>query len=151
MNWIHAAYDYLAEAVLLDHHDTANNTADGLHLAALASGWMAVILGLGGTRHHNGRLSFAPRLPQALHRVAFPFSFQGRNLKVEISQTEATYRLLSGAELEIDHWGGPLTVTREGPVARPIPPAAPVPMLRQPSGRAPLSRRGSAADHDVRR
>jgi alpha,alpha-trehalose phosphorylase len=140
---VQLAYDYLAEAALLDHHDTAHNTADGLHLAALAGGWMAVILGLAGTRHHSGRLSFAPRLPPALRRVAFPFSFQGRRLWVEITPTEATYRLRSGAELEIEHWGASLTVTPEAVVVRPIPPAPPVPVLRQPPGRAPSRRLGS--------
>ena len=142
---VQLAYDYLAEATLLDHHDTENNTADGLHMGALAGGWMAVILGLGGARNHNGRLSFTPRLPEALRRLAFPFTFQGRHLRVEITPTETSYRLLSGGALEFDHWGEPLTVSPGGVVVRPIPPAPPVPVLRQPAGRSPSRRRGSTA------
>ncbi len=69
---VQLAYDYLAEAALLDHQDIHRNTADGLHLAALAGGWMAVIAGLAGAREHDGRLSFAPRLPVPLSRIAFP-------------------------------------------------------------------------------
>lgn len=73
------AYDYLAEAILLDHHNSARNTADGLHLAALAGGWSAVINGLAGMRDHDRRLSFQPaaarrhrpdRLPACLPRTA---------------------------------------------------------------------------------
>jgi len=140
---IELAYDYLAEAALLDHHDTAHNTADGLHLAALAGGWMAVILGLGGTRQHNGRLCFAPRLPAALRRIAFPISFQGRDLRVEITPTRATYRLAAGAPLEIEHWEDLVTVTPGESETRRIPPATSVPVLHQPAGRAPSHRRGS--------
>ncbi len=143
---VQLAYDYLAEATLLDHHDTAHNTADGLHLAALAGGWMAVILGLGGARQHDGHLSFSPRLPKPLSRIAFPFSFQGRHLHVAITQVSASYELRSGSPLEIEHWDKPLTVTRKRPVVRALPPPTPIPTLRQPPGRAPSSRRRAAAN-----
>jgi len=148
---VQLAYDYLAEAALLDHLDTARNTADGLHLAALAGGWMAVILGFGGARQHGGRLSFAPRLPEPLRRIAFPFSFRGRHLHGEITPFGASYELRSGAALEIEHWDAPLTVTRERPAVRAIRPQPPIAPLRQPSGRAP-ARRGIATDDlDARR
>lgn len=138
---VQLAYDYLAEAALLDHHDLEHNTSDGLHLAALAGGWMAVIAGLAGAREHDGRLSFAPRLPEPLSRIAFPFAFQQRHLHVEITPVAATYRLQAGTPLEIEHWGTPLTVTDEAPAVRPIPPPPPVDPLHQPFGRAPMRRR----------
>ena len=145
------AYDYLAEAALLDHHDANHNTADGLHLAALAGGWIAVIAGLAGARQHNGRLSFTPRLPEPLRRIAFTYAFQGRRLHVEITQTSATYRLRTGAPLEIVHWGKPLTVTPETPAVGSIPPPPPAaPSLRQPPGRAPTRRHPPAqTSHDT--
>lgn len=137
---VQLAYDYLAEAALLDHHDIHDNTAEGLHLAALAGGWHAVIDGLAGARQHNGRLSFSPRLPEPVSRIAFPFTFQGRQLHVDISPGSATYGLRSGAPLEIQHWGDTLTLRSEAPAVRPIPSAPPVPPLRQPHGRAPRRR-----------
>ena len=139
------AYDYLAEAALLDHQDFERNTADGLHLAALAGGWLAVIEGLAGARRRGGQLAFAPRLPDALHRLAFPFAFRGRRLMVEITATTATYRLLAGAPLEIVHWGAPLLVAVEAPVEARIHPPPEPPQARQPPGRAPTRRR--PADH----
>ncbi len=42
------AYDYLKEAVLVDLHDLHENTRNGLHLAALAGGWSALVAGFGG-------------------------------------------------------------------------------------------------------
>ncbi|MHB1243726.1 MAG: glycoside hydrolase family 65 protein, partial [Gaiellaceae bacterium] len=140
---VQLAYDYLAEAALLDHHDIHRNTSDGLHLAALAGGWIAVISGLAGARQHDGRLSFAPRLPRPLRRIAFPFTFQGRQVHVEIGPASATYRLRAGAPLELEHWGAVLTLTSETAAVRPIPPPPPVPALRQPPGRAPRRRRPS--------
>ena len=140
---VQLAYDYLAEAVLLDHHDIARNTADGLHLAALAGGWTAVIAGLAGAREHDGRLSFAPRLPEPLSRIAFPFTFRGRVLRVEVTPTQANYELRDGKPLQIDHWGAPFLLTSEAPVVRAIPPAPAVATFRQPAGRAPSRRQPS--------
>src|SRR6185312_14266397 len=72
------AYDYLAEAALMDLEDFEHNTADGLHLAALAGSWIALIAGLAGMRDQNGALTFAPRLPDALARLAFTIVIRGR-------------------------------------------------------------------------
>ncbi len=141
---VQLAYDYLAEAALLDHQDIHRNTADGLHLAALAGGWTAVIAGLAGAREYDGRLSFAPRLPEPLSRIAFPFAFQHRRLHVEITPATTTYRLRAGDPLKIEHWGASLTVTADAPATRPIPPAPAVEPLHQPAGRAPPRRRPPA-------
>lgn len=141
---IQLAYDYLAEAALLDHHDIAHNTADGLHLAALAGGWTAVIAGLAGARQRDGRLSFAPRLPEPLTRIAFPFAFQRRVLRVEITPDQATYELREGVPLLIEHWGTPLLLTPEARAVSAIPPPSAVPVIREPPGRAPRRRRPPA-------
>ncbi len=140
---VQLAYDYLAEAILLDHRDSARNTADGLHLAALAGGWSAVIGGLARAREHDGRLSFAPRLPGGVRRVAFALAFRARRLRVEVTATGASYELLTGPALELEHWGDRLTVLPGTPTVAPIPPPGPVPTLRQPPGRAPSRRRPS--------
>ena len=137
---VQLAYDYLAEAILLDHHDSARNTADGLHLAALAGGWTAVINGLAGTREHGHHLSFAPRLPDGIQRIAFRLAFRGRHLRVEVTPEAAAYELLAGSSLTIEHWGTPFTTRPGAPARAPIPPPGPIPVLRQPSGRAPERR-----------
>jgi alpha,alpha-trehalose phosphorylase len=137
---VQLAYDYLAEAALLDHHDLERNTADGLHLAALAGGWLAVINGLAGARQRDGELSFAPRLPGALSRIAFPFAFRGRRLRVEITPERASYELQAGATLEIRHWEKPLVLEPDAAVVAAIPPPPPLPPVRQPAGRAPRRR-----------
>lgn len=139
------AYDYLAEAALIDLTDSENNVRDGLHLAALAGSWMALVMGFGGLRRRDGVLGFAPRLPAALTRLAFALSMRGSQLRVEITAGAATYTVSSGRPLDITHHGSALTVVAGQPQTRVIPPLQARPRPTQPAGRAPAWRRPAAA------
>jgi alpha,alpha-trehalose phosphorylase len=138
------AYDYFAETALMDLRDLQHNTRDGMHIASLAGAWIAAVAGFGGMRDHDARLTFAPRLPARLERLAFRLLFRGRRLMVDVTQTEATYTILDGRPLEIEHHREAITVSRKKPVTRAIPPAPERPTPNQPPGRAPV-RRGKAA------
>ncbi|WP_435644401.1 glycoside hydrolase family 65 protein [Streptomyces sp. H49] len=131
------AYDYTAEAALMDLHDLEHNTRDGLHIASLAGTWMALVAGFGGMRRDGERLRFAPRLPERLARLAFHVQFRGRRLRVEIDADKTTYALLDGPPLTLHHHGEPLTVTTSEPAVRAVPPAIRRPAPRQPRHRAP--------------
>jgi alpha,alpha-trehalose phosphorylase len=142
------AYDYLAEAALMDLDDLEHNTRDGLHIAALAGTWIALIDGLAGMRNHNGTLNFAPRLPEALTRLAFTITMRGRCLAVDITSTAATYTLRNGKPVDITHHGQPITVSVDGPVTQTI--DAPLQITPQPAqvpGRAPTQRHRRDAPH----
>jgi alpha,alpha-trehalose phosphorylase len=134
------AHDYLAESALVDLHDLGGNTADGLHLAAIAGAWLALVAGFGGMRDHGDGLLFTPRLPPGLTRVAFRLLYRGRRLRVEIRGAEATYELLAGEPLHLHHHGSRITVAQDAPVRRPIPAAPRVQPVAQPPGRAPRHR-----------
>jgi alpha,alpha-trehalose phosphorylase len=131
------AYDYFAEAALLDLGDIRHNTRDGVHLASLAGAWIAAVCGFGGMRDHEGTLTFTPRLPDAIDRLAFRLCFAGRRLQVEVSHREARYTLLEGEPLDITHHGDAVTVARDEAVSRTIPIASAGPAPSQPPGRAP--------------
>ena len=135
------AYDYFAEATLMDLEDLEHDTRDGLHLASLAGAWIVAVAGFGGMRDHDGALSFTPRLPQRLTRLAFGMCFRQRRLKVEITHQAARYSLLEGAPLEIAHHGETANVTAEQPLTRAIPPPPVREAPRQPPGRAPARQR----------
>jgi alpha,alpha-trehalose phosphorylase len=135
------AYDYFAEASLMDLEDLEHDTRDGLHIASLAGAWIVAVAGFGGMRDHDGALSFAPRLPQRLTRLAFGMCFRQRRLKVEITHAGARYSLLEGEPLEIAHHGDTVHVTAEKAVTRTIPPPPVRDAPRQPPGRAPARRR----------
>jgi alpha,alpha-trehalose phosphorylase len=134
------AYSYLCEAALMDLDDIEHNTRDGVHIASLAGTWIAAVAGLGGMRDHDGALSFAPRLPEALTRLAFRLEFAGRKLHVEVRGHEARYSLLDGAPLEIAHHGEQATLSAERPLVRAIPPAPALEAPSQPHGREPPGR-----------
>jgi alpha,alpha-trehalose phosphorylase len=134
------AYDYFGEAALVDLRDLARNTRDGVHIASLAGAWSAAVSGFGGMRDHDGRLTFAPRLPSRLERLAFRLVFRGRRLKVEVTDEGALYTLLDGEPLEIGHHGESVTVSREAPLRLPVPPPPVRPEPTQPAGRSPLRR-----------
>jgi alpha,alpha-trehalose phosphorylase len=138
---VELAYDYFGQAALLDLDDFEHNTRDGLHIASLAGAWIAAVAGFGGMRDHDRRLSFAPRLPEALTRLTFRLGFRGRRLRVELEHGQVTYSLLEGPPLEITHEGEAVTVTGERPQTRDVapPPAGEPP--RQPRGRKPARRR----------
>ncbi|HVB25531.1 MAG TPA: glycosyl hydrolase family 65 protein [Ktedonobacteraceae bacterium] len=134
------AYDYLGEAALIDLHDLHHNVKDGVHIASLAGAWTALVAGFGGMRLQNGSLSFGPRLPDALKRLAFHIIYHGNRLRVEVTATEATYRLLDGSSLRVSHHGEEILLSVAESVSRPIPPIEAGPRPTQPPGREPIAR-----------
>ncbi|OIV36587.1 family 65 glycosyl hydrolase [Mangrovactinospora gilvigrisea] len=134
------AYDYLGETALTDLHDLHDNVRNGLHLGALAGTWMAIVAGFGGMRDHDGRLTFAPRLPRQLRRLTFHMCFQGSRFEVQLTPEEASYRLISGDPVKTAHHGEIITITADKPVTRPVPPCPPRQAPAQPTGRAPQRR-----------
>jgi alpha,alpha-trehalose phosphorylase len=137
---VELAYDYFAEAALMDLGDIHHNTKDGIHLASLAGAWIAAVAGFGGLRDHDGSLSFTPRLPGRLTRLRFRICFAGRRLEVEVSRGRARYTLREGEPLEITHHGKSTTVTAERPAELPIPASSAGERPAQPPGRTPTRR-----------
>jgi len=135
------AFDYFGEAALTDLHDLHHNVRNGLHIASLAGAWIVAVAGFGGMRDHDGALSFAPRLPPRLTRLAFGVCFRDRRLRVEVTRHEARYRLLQGSPLQITHHGETIKVNAYQPVTRPIVEIAAGKQPRQPVGRRPAPRR----------
>ncbi|MGI8921642.1 MAG: glycosyl hydrolase family 65 protein, partial [Solirubrobacteraceae bacterium] len=134
------AYDYFGEAALMDLGNIEHNTRDGLHIASLAGAWIVAVAGFGGMRDHDGALSFAPRLPERLTRLAFGLCFRERRLRVAVNHDHARYSLLQGEPLQITHYGEAITVTTHKAVNHPIPKSATGEALRQPAGRTPARR-----------
>jgi alpha,alpha-trehalose phosphorylase len=136
------AYDYFAEAALMDLDDLEHNTRDGIHIASVAGTWIAAVAGFGGMRDYMGHLTFRPRLPSGLTTMRFRMIVRGRHLQVEIDHEHARYQLLDGEPFEIEHHGETVTITANEPAEMAIPELKPrggTP--EQPPGRAPTRRR----------
>lgn len=115
-------------------------------MAALAGSWIALVSGLAGMRHTGETLSFAPRLPEELTRLAFKISLCQRRLEIDVTAASATYTLLEGEPIRITHHGEGLTASVGEPIELPIPKAAPASAApTQPQGRHPVRRRPNAA------
>jgi alpha,alpha-trehalose phosphorylase len=143
------AFDYFAEAALLDLDDIEHNTADGIHIASVAGTWITAVAGFGGMRDHGGKLTFRPRLPAALTALRFRITFQGSSLLVEVDRSRARYTLRSGKPIEIEHYGEASTLEADGGLELEIPPLGDTgEPPRQPPGRAPLRRRTAAESGD---
>jgi alpha,alpha-trehalose phosphorylase len=134
------AYDYLGEAALMDLDDLEHNVRDGLHIASLAGSWTALVAGFGGLRWHDSLLTFTPRLPERITRLAFHILFCRRRLRVEVSSSEATYRLLDGEPMKVLHYRHEVHLSVEKAVTRSIPPVKAGPHPTQPPGRVPTPR-----------
>jgi len=86
-------------------------------------------------------VTFNPRLPDALVRLAFSVRHRGNCLRVEVTGKDATYVVTHGTgEIPVTHHGEQFSVGNE-PVTRPIPPAVDRPAPKQPFGREPRQRK----------
>jgi alpha,alpha-trehalose phosphorylase len=136
------AHDYVREAALMDLEDLEHNTRDGVHVASLAGAWLGLVCGFGGMRDHEGNLSFAPRLPAALHRLQFTVRWHGCKVRVRTEADRVRYSIEhpAHASITVVHHGESHILAAGTPLELEIPPLPdPGPRPRQPAGRAPLS------------
>jgi alpha,alpha-trehalose phosphorylase len=136
------AFDYAAEAALMDLHDIEHNLRDGLHIASLAGAWIAFVFGFGGMRGHGEDLEFVPRLPEGLTRLSFAVTYRARILRVQVVAGRARYLLEGVAKnpMRIKHHGEALELQPGEPVERPIPALPPREPPTQPVHREPRRR-----------
>ncbi len=141
VGYVELAHQYLAETALIDLDDLEHNTREGLHLGACAGTWIALTGGLAGMRERKGTLSFAPRLPEGITRLAFNLTMLGRRLHIEITPDKTTYRLIEGDDFKILHYNKSVRLTNRSAVSRPTEKLVTHGHPTQPRGREPLARR----------
>lgn len=138
------ASDYLAEAALMDLHDTEHNSKDGLHIASLAGAWLAVVAGFGGMRDQADRLLFRPQLPPSWRRLRFGVLVRGQRLHVDISPGRVVYSVAGDEPVHFTHCNrdksDKVSVRPGKAVTRKWAPVQPMTdRPTQPVGRAPRS------------
>lgn len=110
------AYQYFLQTALGDLDDLHGNTSYGVHVAAMAGTWMAVVNGFGGMRVYDSKLQFAPYLPSEWEHYSFRINFQSKLILVEVDKKQVSYRLLEGDSLNFSHKGTPIQLTKTDPV-----------------------------------
>ena len=88
-------------ALLMDLADVAGNVSDGVHVAAAAGAWMALVFGFGGVSDFDGQLSIDPRLPRRCDGLEFSLRFHDRQLRVTLTHEEERYALDEGDPLDV--------------------------------------------------
>ena len=92
-------------------------------------------------RERKGTLSFAPRLPEGITRLAFSLTMLNRRLHIEVTSDTTSYRLIEGDDFKILHYNKAVKLTTKGVVSRPTEKLATRGHPTQPRGREPLARR----------
>lgn len=95
------AYEFYLRTARLDIDDYNNDTEEGLHITSMAGTWMSVIKGFGGMRVRDGKLHFAPYIPEQWKSYSFRLEFRGRVIKIKVGKDKVDTILESGEELEI--------------------------------------------------
>jgi maltose phosphorylase len=95
------AYELYLRTARLDLDDYNNDTEEGLHITSMAGTWMSVIKGFGGMRVKDGKLHFAPYIPEQWTSYSFRLEFRGRVIKVKIAKGKVETLLESGEPLDV--------------------------------------------------
>jgi len=100
------AYEFYLRTARLDLDDYNNDTEDGCHITSMAGTWMSVVKGFGGMKIKEGKLHFAPYIPEQWKSYSFKLDYRGRVINVKVSKEKTETTLVSGEPLEIVMNGG---------------------------------------------
>jgi len=101
LGFMEPALVHFRRAAFMDLSDLAGNTTDGVHMATAGGVWMALVYGFGGLRHHDGRLTFAPRLPPGWRGLRFRLTRGGSRVTVTVRPDALTFET-AGEPLEVE-------------------------------------------------
>jgi alpha,alpha-trehalose phosphorylase len=110
------AYTYLKQTARIDLDNVNGNVRDGIHTAAMAGTWSAVVYGSAGLRDYDGVPRFRPHIPSAWRRISFSLTVRDQLLEVSITHNEVAYSLKEGSSLTLIHESREHTVYAGSPL-----------------------------------
>ncbi|MCL6101968.1 MAG: family 65 glycosyl hydrolase domain-containing protein [Bacteroidetes bacterium] len=114
------AYELYLRTSRLDLDDYNNDTEDGCHITSMGGTWIAFVQGFGGMRVKNGRLHFAPILPDKWEGYSFLINFRNTILKIEVNKQEVVFDNYSGNEMVISIYGKEFVLPSNGVCSLPL-------------------------------
>ncbi|MFA6713989.1 MAG: glycosyl hydrolase family 65 protein [Victivallaceae bacterium] len=107
------AYDYFRKTAYLDLNK-ARDTDLGLHSACMGGAWQAAVNGFAGMRLRNGKLDFAPSLPDSWEKFRFKINYRGKVFAISINPDTISI-LVSGTDSidEITVYGKAVKLTHD--------------------------------------
>lgn len=112
LGYTERAFNYFRQTARMDLDDVGGNTAAGVHIAAMAGTWVSLVYGFAGMRDRRPVLSFDPRLPAGLTAMRIRLRFRSRLIEVAIDHDDATYELLEGDAISVQHRGREMGLKR---------------------------------------
>lgn len=106
------SYEMYLRTARLDLDDYNNDTEDGLHITSMGGTWMAFVMGLGGLRVVNGKLTFNPFLPKNWLSYSFRIDFGGAHL--QLVKQRGVFTIINHTDVEVSAtvWGRETVIKR---------------------------------------
>jgi kojibiose phosphorylase len=92
------AYSYFMKTALLDLENIHENTALGIHAAAVGGTWQTVVYGFGGFSIKSDRLVLKPWLPKKWENLSFRVHWKKRTVDVTIYHDRISILVTSDSE-----------------------------------------------------
>lgn len=108
------AEHYLQQASEIDLCNNMGNAAGGVHAAALGGLWQAVVFGFGGVHLQENGIAFTPNLLNRWRRLAFPFQWRGRVLRITIQANRINVAVSGPQPLTLRFGDAPEFVAESG-------------------------------------
>lgn len=90
------AYRYFKKSAYLDIEDIQLNTISGLHFANFGGTWQMAYLGYAGISQNDGVLYIEPRLPKNWKEMSLTTIFQGKLVRIQITEEQIYVNLERG-------------------------------------------------------
>ena len=114
------AYNLYLRTARLDLDNYNNDTEDGLHITSMAGTWMSIVHGFAGMKMRDGKLSFAPFIPENWQGYSFQLNINQSIISVEVGADKVVIELKSGPELTINLYQEDFKLTISQPVEVPL-------------------------------
>jgi len=104
------AYELYLRTSRLDLDDYNNDTEDGCHITSMGGTWMSFVQGFGGMRVKNGKLHFAPILPEKWEGYSFNINFRETTIKIEANKKELILENHSSKNIKLMVYGTEMAI-----------------------------------------
>lgn len=114
------AYNLYLRTARLDLDNYNNDTEDGLHITSMAGTWMSIVHGFAGMKMRDGKLQFAPFIPENWQGFSFQLNINQSIISVKVGADKVTIELKSGPELTISLYQEDFKLTSSQPAEVPL-------------------------------
>jgi len=79
------AYGLYEKAARIDLGPEMKSSDKGIHSASLGGIWQIIVCGFGGVRMIDGTLRIDPKLPDQIHSITYPITWNSNPLRITVT------------------------------------------------------------------